>query len=195
MKQYQVTMPDGTVWGVSVDVIAKSHAEYYAQYETGGDVEKCFNEHSLPLLLENPSEVWEWAAGNMNWSDVEAVAQLVSGVGSSTAADYQDGWVNGPHAVVPSWMAGPEQSETTGHESGKPPAPAGTQVIEGWVSSAVALPCLSLIPQARHGKVEVAELYPGGEWEFGYRLAVNLEHCERVKMFWRYLPDAPEAHG
>jgi hypothetical protein len=32
-------MTDGSRWNVPVEVIARSHAQYYAKYETNGDVE------------------------------------------------------------------------------------------------------------------------------------------------------------
>lgn len=178
MKQYRVTMPDGTVWGVPVSALARNHAEYYAQYETAGDVEKCYNEHSLPLFLANPMEVWEWAAGNMDWIDVKAVAQLVSGVPFPTQAEYQDGWVDGDHKVV-------DVDETA-----IAAAPAG-QVDLGWVDVESALPKLEHIAKCRAGKVEVAALFPGPEWILEQRPAADMRPLGALKVFWRYLPDVP----
>lgn len=178
MKQYQVTMPDGSVWGVPVSVIARNHAEYYAQYETEGDAEKCFREHSLPLLSGFPFEVWEWAAGNMNWDDVKSAAHLVRGV-YNPDADYQDGWVNGAHEVVD--VA----------ESELAPAPDRTSP-SGWVKAAAALPILEHVAPCRRGKVEVAERSPAGDWNFAQLYAPNVQPHETYETFWRYLPAAPD---
>jgi hypothetical protein len=182
MKQYRVTMPDGTIWDTPVSAIARNHAEYYAQYETGGDVEKCLKEHSLPLLLENPMEVWEWACGNMDWADAKPSARLVSGVVAATDADYQDEWVNGNHKVVDV-----DDAEIT-------PSPTVVPALDdsGWVNVVVALPVLERIPACRAGRVEVAELGSNGEWIFAQLYAPNVQLHETAKTFWRYLPDAPD---
>ena len=91
----KVTMPDGSVWGVPVSVIAASRAAYYAP-EFGGDLERSLKEDTLPLFAEDDYEVADWAANNMNWSDVSAVAKLIS----SGSVDFEDGWANGEKEVV-----------------------------------------------------------------------------------------------
>lgn len=182
MKQYHVTMPNGSVWAVPVTAIARNHAAYYAQYETEGDVEKCYTEHSLPLLLSDAKELWEYAAGNMDWADVKAVAWIVRGVAPTAEADFQEGWVNGDHQVVEVT----EIQEDTRHVA------AASPNVDGWVSTAEALPVLAHIHSCRAGKVEVAELHHSGTWIFEQRYALNVGHDCAVKAYWRYLPGAPQ---
>jgi hypothetical protein len=98
MKVLRVNMPDGSKWDVPVSVIAQNRAEYYAS-EFGGDVQKSLDEDTMPLFAADHYEVEDWAANNMNWSDVERVATLA--VAGET--DYQEGWVNGGKSVV--WVS------------------------------------------------------------------------------------------
>lgn len=95
MKVLRVNMPDGSKWDVPVSVIAENRAKYYS-HEYGGDVQKSLEEDTLPLFEADRYEIEDWAANNMNWSDVEKMAQLA--VASET--DYQEGWVNGGKTVV-----------------------------------------------------------------------------------------------
>lgn len=98
MKKYlRVTMPDGRQWDVPVDVIARNRAANYAD-EFGGDVERSLREDTLPLFDSDEYEIKDWAAGNMNWSDVETIAELVPG--RVTPIDYQEGWMNGAKEIV-----------------------------------------------------------------------------------------------
>ena len=76
-KFLRVTMPDGSKWDVPVSVIALDRAKYYADRDFDGDVEKSLNEDTLPLFKESDFEVKDWAACNMNWSDVESFAVMV----------------------------------------------------------------------------------------------------------------------
>ncbi len=93
-KHLFVTMPDESVWAVPVSIIATHRATYYAG-ECGGDVEKSLAEDTMPLFEHDPFEVEDWAANNMNWSDVVEHARLVS----EGETDYEDGWVNGEKEV------------------------------------------------------------------------------------------------
>ena len=93
-KRLIVTMPDGSRWGIPVDVIARNRAESYAD-EFGGDVGRSLAEDTVPLF-ENGDEVADWAANNMNWEDVVLHASLVS----PGSCDYQEGWMNGEKEVV-----------------------------------------------------------------------------------------------
>ena len=91
-----VTMPDGSRWGVPVMVIARDRAKNYAD-EFGGDIEKSLAEDTLPLF-EDDFEITDWAANNMNWSDVKD--QAVRMAESEPDPDYQEGWVNGDKELV-----------------------------------------------------------------------------------------------
>lgn len=93
---YEVTMPDGSLWGVPLEVIALNRADSYA-HEFDGDAERSLNEDTMPLFREDPSEVSDWAQNNMDWKDVSDKAVLIK---SGDAVDHQEGWVNGRSKVV-----------------------------------------------------------------------------------------------
>lgn len=93
-KELHVTMPDGSVWAVPVQLIATNRAEYYAG-EFGGDVNRSLAEDTLPLFRSDDFEIEDWAANNMDWSDVQHAAKCVS----AGDVDFQEGWVNGDKTV------------------------------------------------------------------------------------------------
>lgn len=97
----EIEMPDGSVWGVPVSVIARSRAEHYAK-EFDGDVEKSLAEDTLPMFASEDGdyEIKDWASGNMNWSDVEKHATRLRGPKPMTDDDMQEAWVNGERKVV-----------------------------------------------------------------------------------------------
>jgi len=88
-KHLLITMPDESVWAVPVDIIALSRATSYAS-EFAGDVQTSLVQDTLPLFNSNLFEIEDWAANNMNWSDVSAHARLIR----EGETDYQEGWVN-----------------------------------------------------------------------------------------------------
>ena len=96
MKMLTIEMPDGSKWGVPVEVIARSRAAHYA-HEFGGDVERSMAEDTMPLFESDDYEIEDWAANNMNWSDVEAQAKKLQ---DAPAPDFQEAWVNGEKAVI-----------------------------------------------------------------------------------------------
>ena len=91
----QIEMPDGSKWGVPVEVIARNRAAHYA-HEFDGDVERSLAEDTMPLFESDDYEVEDWAANNMNWSDVEAKAKKLQ----DAETDFQEGWVNGEKSVI-----------------------------------------------------------------------------------------------
>lgn len=91
--------PDGSTWGVPVMTIARNRAANYAK-EFGGDVERSLAEDTIPLFCESEYEITDWAANNMNWSDVKAVATKISGPKPLTDADMQEAWVNGDKGTI-----------------------------------------------------------------------------------------------
>ena len=97
--EYRVTMPDGSVWAVPLMVIARHRAKHYAS-EYGGDVEESLSDDTLPLFAADKYEVHDWAANNMNWSDVADCARMVRSRAPLTLAEMQEAWVNGKHEVV-----------------------------------------------------------------------------------------------
>lgn len=95
MKMLMVDMPDGSKWGVPVDLIARNRAAHYA-HEFDGDIERSLAEDTIPLFDDDEYEVEDWAANNMNWKDVEAHARKLQ----DAQTDFQEGWVNGDKAVI-----------------------------------------------------------------------------------------------
>ena len=95
-KMLHVTMPDGSVWGVPVYIIARNRAEHYS-HEFDFDVERSLQEDTLPAF-EDDYEITDWAEGHMNWEDVEKYAFLVKP--APTDSDFQEGWCNGDKEVV-----------------------------------------------------------------------------------------------
>lgn len=94
----EIKMPDGSVWGVPVMEIAKNRAANYAA-EFGGDVERSLVEDTLPLFDGDVFEIKDWAANNMNWSDVKRAATKLRDPDPLTDADFQEAWVNGEKFV------------------------------------------------------------------------------------------------
>lgn len=91
-KRYVVTMPDGSQWSVPVRLIAYNRAEHYAD-DYDGNVETSLMEDTIPLFEANPSEIEDWARGNMIWSDVKSQALQV--LPPSNEVDWDEGWGNG----------------------------------------------------------------------------------------------------
>lgn len=102
MKKYlRVTMPDLSTWDVPAQIIAENRARYYAKRasgeESGAEYEKV-HEAELACGLHDDDEILDWAANNMNWSDVEAYAVRLEL--PAVKVDYQEGWVNGERQIV-----------------------------------------------------------------------------------------------
>lgn len=91
-RDYRVHMPDGSVWAVPVLLIAKDRAKHYAQRD-GMSFQESMTEDTLPLFNADAFEVKDWAQNNMDWSDVQEMAQKVHHV--EDPDQYQEGWMNG----------------------------------------------------------------------------------------------------
>jgi hypothetical protein len=94
----EVTMPDSSIWIVPIDVIARNRAAHYA-HEFDGDIERSLAEDTMPLFRSDSYEVQDWAANNMNWSDVcmHAWRKIEA---PPVDDQFQEGWVNGDKRVV-----------------------------------------------------------------------------------------------
>lgn len=96
---YVVAMPDGSRWAVPLMLIANDRAKAYAG-EFEDDLERSLAEDTLPLFESDPYQAHDWAANNMNWSDVKAEARIYNPATPMTDDDFQEGWVNGEYQVV-----------------------------------------------------------------------------------------------
>jgi len=95
-KQMNVRMPDGSVWAVPVEMIAKHRAEHYA-HEFGGDIARSLAEDTIPLFESEDYAIEDWAENNMNWRDFDGNQVLVE---KPNVVDYQDGWLSGEKSFV-----------------------------------------------------------------------------------------------
>lgn len=99
-KFLRVDMPDGSKWDVPAKMIAENRAAYYARLDVergdAADYERAFA-REVKYALSDGYEIEDWAANNMNWSDVSEVAVMTT---PPAAVDYQEGWVNGEKSVI-----------------------------------------------------------------------------------------------
>lgn len=93
MKVRTIKLENGEIWAVPVAAIARDRAKNYAS-EFDNDIERSLKEDTEPLFAEDPFEIQDWAANNMNWEDVSAVAFRVEG-SKAAELDFQEAWVNG----------------------------------------------------------------------------------------------------
>ncbi len=95
MKYLTLQMDDGSIYGIPVDVIARHRAANYAD-EFGGDIERSLAEDSLPLFEDDDYNVIDWAANNMDWSDVKDHAVQLQG---PQPIDFDRAWIHTPKRV------------------------------------------------------------------------------------------------
>lgn len=94
-KKLRVTMPDGSQYDIPVLIIATNRAWQY-KHEFDGSLQRSLDEDTIPLFSDDDYEIEDWAANNMNWSDVAADARRVG----SLDVDLQEGWMNGDKEIV-----------------------------------------------------------------------------------------------
>lgn len=97
--EIHVTQRDGSVWAVPVMTVARDRAENYKD-EFDNDVERSLDEDTLVLFEDDQAEILDWAANNMNWSDVASVAARAKNPAPLTIRDLQEAWINGKKKVV-----------------------------------------------------------------------------------------------
>lgn len=95
-KHMLIDMPDGLTYGIPVEIIARNRAEYYAHKEHGGDVAKSLRDDTLPLFKDE-YQIRDWAANNMNWSDVKH--NTITLKKKVDEDEFQDCWVNGEYKI------------------------------------------------------------------------------------------------
>jgi hypothetical protein len=100
-KYLRVTMEDGSQWDIPATIIAGDRARYYAEHDSGKksgpEFDKIFKEE-MENALEDEYEIIDWAANNMDWSDVVAYAVKVEN--PTKKVDFQEGWLNGEKEVI-----------------------------------------------------------------------------------------------
>lgn len=98
-----VTMPDGSIWKVRAERVIVDRATYYAQQDSAkGErpYEEIFDEEYTYGRGHN-EEILDWAANNMNWSDVaHGAVKLPQPEKQLTPEQFQEGWVNGKKQII-----------------------------------------------------------------------------------------------
>ena len=80
-------MPNGAVFLINAIHIAENWARYYADKEASPlEAVKVLNEE-IKIVMEDPSELIDWAQNNMDWSDL---SHLSSQIESSNVPDYDE---------------------------------------------------------------------------------------------------------
>lgn len=91
-KFMTVELPDGSLWGGPVEMIARHRAEFYAR-EFGGDVERSLAEDTIPLFESDDYEIQDWAVDQMDWSDFDGHQVKLKGPADP---DFNVAWLSGP---------------------------------------------------------------------------------------------------
>ncbi len=94
-KYMTVEMPDGSKWGVPVEIIARHRAKNYAD-EFGDDVERSLAEDTIPLFESSDYEIEDWAVNNMNWEDFDGHQVKLE---DAPPPDFQEAWLSGPKGL------------------------------------------------------------------------------------------------
>jgi hypothetical protein len=89
-KYVVVTFSNGDVYRIPASVIADSRASSYAVLSA-----MKYDEEYEHTLNDNV-ELIDWAENNMDWSDVESVAELVM----SNDVNFEDEWRNADKEIV-----------------------------------------------------------------------------------------------
>ena len=97
MPELHITMPDGSVWSVNADIIARDRATYYSEQEDDPSQRTVVWNEEYNITMTDDYSLTDWASNNMNWSDVSQFARQIS---PARDVDFQEGWMNGERKVV-----------------------------------------------------------------------------------------------
>lgn len=95
MKILTVKMPDGSVWAVPLEVIARHRAACYVE-EFDGSLERSLAEDTMPLFLEDSYAAPDWASNNMRWRHVSEHAKQIK---EAEPIDFEEAWTMAPKKV------------------------------------------------------------------------------------------------
>lgn len=65
----EIILPDGSVYGFPVEVVARNRAAYYAKREYDGDIEASLADDTWPLFESDDYNIVDWLMGDMNYED------------------------------------------------------------------------------------------------------------------------------
>ena len=97
-KYLRITMPDDSQWDVPMIIIAEDRARYYAQKDAYAGQGVYIELYHDELAGQDDDDLLDWAANNMNWSEVADRAVRVDT--PLPPVDYQEGWMNGDKEIV-----------------------------------------------------------------------------------------------
>ena len=91
-KFLAVEFSDGTTYVIPVKFTAEHRASYYANLDAdrGEDFQSVYDAE-VRFALKCTDEILDWAANNMDWSDVHDVAKLLR---RDVPADYEAEWAS-----------------------------------------------------------------------------------------------------
>lgn len=98
MKYLQITLSDGSKWGVPVDMIAWNRAKHYAEHYNGS-IKLSLEKDTLPLFDGDHTEIIDWVESNMNWLDFNE-HQIKIADATKQAIDFPTEWLRGKFDVV-----------------------------------------------------------------------------------------------
>lgn len=87
----RVEMPDGSLWGVPLHVIANDRAGFYEKKEPGA-----FNDEFQYTMTDSYQAI-DWAQNNMCWKQLEAHAFKIE---EAPVPDYDEGLMNGAKKII-----------------------------------------------------------------------------------------------
>ena len=97
MKYLRVKFSDGSVWDIPVFVIAEHRAMYYAEKEgESPEQEAEILEREIKEAMDDENTLEDWAANNMDWTDVESKAERVV----EPSVDHNEEWTNTEKEIV-----------------------------------------------------------------------------------------------
>ena len=93
-----VEFSDGSIFRIPIGIIALDRADYFAKKEGGNDPVKYSTvyEEEYQYTLSSDAELLDWAANNMNWSNLEDYAIEVDKKG----VDFEQEWPNAVKGII-----------------------------------------------------------------------------------------------
>lgn len=99
MRYIEVQFSDHSVWRIPAHSIADSRARYFATIDSergDGPYEEVYNSE-YTYTINDKYELLDWAANNLNWSDIGHFARRLDTV---YTMDYEREWTNARREVI-----------------------------------------------------------------------------------------------
>jgi hypothetical protein len=102
-KYIRCRMRDHTVWDIPALFIAENRANHYANHDTGKTKGKEFDKafiDEVKYALNDNDELLDWAINNLNWEDVQDIAEFQEQDAGWEDPDYTGDWINGNKEII-----------------------------------------------------------------------------------------------